>query len=47
VSEPQALTVAAKHPVIGRQFSVTSRTTIAALVALAICVIVAVLAIFA
>jgi DNA-binding XRE family transcriptional regulator len=46
-NEPQASTVAAERAAVGRRFGLTSRATVAALVALAICVIVAVLAIFA
>lgn len=42
-----APTLAAKHAVIGLVFGMTSRATIAALAAIAICVLVAVLAIFA
>jgi DNA-binding XRE family transcriptional regulator len=46
-NEPQDSTVAAERAAVGRRFGLTSRATVAALVALAICVIVAVLAIFA
>ena len=46
-NKPRASTAAAKHGAVGRRFGMTSRTTVAALVTLAICVIVAVLAIFA
>jgi DNA-binding XRE family transcriptional regulator len=45
--EPRVSIAAAKRAAVGRRFGLTSRTTVAALVALAICVIVAVLAIFA
>ena len=47
VNEPRTSTAAAKRAAVGRRFNMTSRTTVAALVTLAICVIVAVLAIFA
>jgi DNA-binding XRE family transcriptional regulator len=45
--ESRVSAAAAKRVAVGRRFGLTSRTTVAALVALAICVIAAVLAIFA